>query len=153
MARQRASTVQRGAVQCTKATEGRAGESSQNPFFPQLSAQALVEANRIFVPVEDRPLHAAAAASHRDLRERPKQRPARAVAARLGQDEEVLEVERGPAEERRVREVVEREADGRAAAPADERLEAAPPPQAVAADPLGGRLPHGGEAPATRDAP
>src|SRR2546428_790751 len=139
MARQRASTVQRGAVQCTKATEGRAGESSQNPFFPQLSAQALVEANRIFVPVEDRPLHAAAAASRRDLRERPKQHPAHSVAARLGQDEEVFEVERGPAEKRGVREVVEREADGWAAAPADDWLEGARPPEGVAAAPGAGR--------------
>src|SRR5213083_2789761 len=95
------------------------------------------ERSRRQVPVENRPLHAAAAASHRDLRERPKQRPARSVAARLGQDEEIFEVERGPAEERRVREVVEREADGRAAAPADECLEVARPPEAVAADPLG----------------
>src|SRR5207245_825867 len=57
-----------------------------------------------------------------------------------GQDEKVLEVERRPAEERGVREVVECQADGRATPASDERLEVAPSAEAVTADPRGGCL-------------
>src|SRR5213083_74731 len=119
--------------------ERRAGEAGEDPLAAEGGAELPVEADRGRVPVEDRPLHAAAAAAHGDRRERPEQRLARPVAACFGQDEEVLEIERRPAEERGVGEVVERQADGDAAAPADERLEVAAAPEAVAADPLGGR--------------
>jgi len=59
------------------------------------------------------------------------------VAALLGTHEEVLQVERRAPEERRVREVVEREADRAPAAPADQRLEVAARPEAVPAEPRG----------------
>src|SRR5438046_2192470 len=134
MARQGAYRVLLGAAQCTQATEGWAGESSQNPFFPQVSAQALVKADRIFVPVEDRPLHPAAAPPRRDPCELAEQRPAGPVAALLGNHEEILQVERRTREERREREEVEREANGALAAPADQRLEVAAPPEAVPPD-------------------
>src|SRR2546427_3177237 len=123
-----------------EAAERRAGETGEDPLAPELRAELLVEADRGRVPVEHRPLHPAAAAPHGDLRERPEERPAGAVAALRGQDEKVLEVERRRAEERGVREVVECQAEGRATPAADERLEVAPSAEAVTADPPGGRL-------------
>src|SRR5205823_8329665 len=101
----------------------------------ELCAEPFIEADARSIPVEHRPLHPAAAVPHGDLRERPEQRPARAVTAFRGEDEEVLEVERRPAHERGIGEVVERQADGRAAPSADERLEVAPPAEAVPPDP------------------
>src|SRR5438445_7283536 len=98
-----------------EAAERRAGQTGEDPLAPELRAELPAEADRGRVPVEHRPLHPAAAAPHGDLRERPEERPAGAVAALRGKDEEVLEVERRPAEERGVREVVECQADGRAA--------------------------------------
>src|SRR5215475_323165 len=58
----------------------------------------------------------------------------RAAPALVGADEQVLEIEAGAAEERRVREEVDGEADGPPPAAADQRLEVRPPPEAVTPD-------------------
>jgi hypothetical protein len=97
----------------------------------------LVDADRRPVPVQHRPLHASAPPPQRDAGQRPQQRPSASAAALGGEHEEILEIERGARQERRVREEVEREADGPAAATTDEGLEIAPPAEAVTPDPAG----------------
>src|SRR5262249_30060821 len=85
-------------------------------------AEPLVEPDRAFVPVEHRPLEAAAPALHRDLGEPLEQRLADARPALLGDHEKVLEVEAWLGQKRR--EVVKEkgEADGLAAVLGDESL-------------------------------
>src|SRR2546427_379668 len=116
----------------------RAGEPREDPLLPEAGAQPPVEADRRRVPVEHRPLHAPAATAHGDPREGPQQRAAGAGAARLGQHEEIFQVEGRLAQERRVGEEVEGQADGAAVAPADQRVEVRAPAEPVAADGGGG---------------
>src|SRR3989442_8267656 len=73
-----------------EAAERRAVQTGEDPLAPELRAELPAEADRGRVPVEHRPLHPAAAAPHGDLRERPEERPAGAVAALRGKDEKVL---------------------------------------------------------------
>jgi hypothetical protein len=94
----------------------------------------LVDTDRRPVPVEHRPLHPPAPAPHRDARQRAQQGPAGALPALGRRDEEVFQVERGARQERRVREEVEGEADGPAAAATDEGLEVTASTEAVAPD-------------------
>jgi hypothetical protein len=94
-----------------------------------------VHADRRPVPVEHGPLHPSAPAPHRDARERPQERSAGAAAALGRCDEEIFEIERGPRQERRVREEVEGEADRPAGPTADERLEVAAGAEAIPPDP------------------
>jgi len=54
-----------------QAAQRGAGEARQDPLLPELRAELLVEADRGRVPVEDRPLHPAAAPAHRDRRQLP----------------------------------------------------------------------------------
>src|SRR5678815_4816897 len=69
------------------------GDPCEDPLLAQARAEALVEADGGAVPVEHRPLHAAAAARDRDLGKRAQQRLAGAPAALRGANEQVFEVE------------------------------------------------------------
>src|SRR5262245_11415407 len=129
------STWQRSARQTAKRSPGEPGE---DPVATEARAQLLVEADAGRVPVEDRPLHPATPVAPGDAGQRGEQGPAGAPAPFLGTDEQVLEIECRAGEERGVGEEVEREADRRAPAPADQRLEVAPPAEAMLANP-GGR--------------
>jgi len=87
-----------------------AGDAEDPPRVHLLRAELLVEADRRLVPVEDRPLEPPAAALDGERREMLQQRLAIAATAILGRDEEILEVEAGLAEKRRVVLKEEREA-------------------------------------------
>jgi hypothetical protein len=118
--------------------ERRTGQPREDPIAAQRSPEVTIDADRRSVPVEYRPLHAAAAPAQCDARQRPQQGPSRAAPTLGGQDEEILEVERGTRQERRVREEVEGEADRPAAPPTDQGLEIAAWTESVASDPGGG---------------
>src|SRR6266545_3945965 len=107
--------------------------ASEDPVATEPGAERFVELDRRRVPVEHGPLHAAAAALAGQGGQRSEQGPARAAAALVGPDEEILEVERGTGEERRVRVEVQGEADGLALALAQEGLEVPPRPEPVTA--------------------
>src|SRR5262245_50113910 len=113
--------------------ERRAGQARKNPLAAKARAQPPVEADGRPVPVEHRPLEAAAAAPHRDARERGEERASRALSALFGQHEEVLEIEGRLGEEGGEREEVEREAHGTSTPARDERLEVGAPAEAVTA--------------------
>src|SRR5471030_3335544 len=76
-----------------------ARDPEQPPLLHAHRAQALVEADRRLVPVEDHPLEAPALALVGDAREGKQKCPAAASAAMRGLHEQVLEVEALPAEE------------------------------------------------------
>src|SRR3989442_10241831 len=130
----------------------RAGEPREDPLLREAGAEPPVEADRRRVPVEHRPLHAPTAAPHGDPRQRAQEGLAGAVAALLGQHEQVFEVERGLRQEGGVREEVECEADGAGAAPADQRLEIAAAAEAVSPHRGGGGDALGRETLVTREA-
>src|SRR5882724_5939575 len=62
--------------------EGGAVEAVDRPVVDRSRAERLVEANRAAVPVEHRPLHPAAAARRRDLRDVAAQAAADPLAAK-----------------------------------------------------------------------
>src|SRR4030095_10415596 len=120
-------------------TKGRASEISPNPFSPQRSAQALVESDRMFVPIEHGPLPPAAPAPLGNPRQLGQKRAAGAPPALLRQHEKVFQVEARASLEGGELEVVDCEPAVGATPTADERLEVAAFPEAVAADlPAGG---------------
>src|SRR5499427_3714357 len=91
--------------------EGVAGDAEDRPRIHRLGAEFLVEADRRLVPVEHRPLEAAAAALDGESGQMHEQCLAVAAPAELRHDEEILEVQARPGEERRV--VVEEEREAR----------------------------------------
>src|SRR5687767_7724442 len=93
----------------------RPGQPLHRPVAHRNSAQAAVEVERRRVPVEDRPLEAAAAALEREPREERHQRLAVAPAAVRRPDEEILQVQARLAEEGG--EIVEEERKAGAAFP------------------------------------
>src|SRR5437667_8390644 len=97
-----------------KPVERITGQPVHRPLGVRFGAELLVEADRVDVPVEHRPLHAAAVALHGDLREVDEQRSAESLAAVGLEHIEVLEVEPGLGEESRVVVKEEREPDRRA---------------------------------------
>src|SRR5438477_2215808 len=94
-----------------KAVERITGEPVHGPLGVRFGAELLVEADRVDVPVQHRPLEAAAVALHRDLGELDQQRFADALAAVRLRHVEVLEVQPGLGQERRVVVKEEREPD------------------------------------------
>src|SRR5260370_37489395 len=101
--------------------EGFAGEAVHGPFGVRPGPQPFVEADRVEVPVEHRPLEPAALALDRQARELLEERASDAPTAMLRSHEEVLEVDPGLRQERR--EVVKEEGkpDGRAILVGDQR--------------------------------
>ena len=69
------------------------------PFLQSERAEAAIEAQRGFVPVEHRPFEAREVFAHATLRELREQRTTDAAPAMFGAHEQVLEVDPGPAEE------------------------------------------------------
>src|SRR5438034_4752148 len=82
-----------------KRLERLAGQPVERPLGVRPGAQALVETNRLLVPGEQRPLEPAAPALQGELGEMGEQRATDAVAAVVGKNEQVLEVEAGPSQE------------------------------------------------------
>ena len=80
------------------------------PVFERHGAELAIEALGGLVPVEDGPLHAAAAALIGDFREVQEQGLARPAAAEFGLNEQVLEIKAGLGEEGGVVEELQREA-------------------------------------------
>src|SRR5687767_15491843 len=64
-----------------------------DPFLHLARAERSVEAERGLVPVENRPLHAAAVARLRDARELAQERAPDAVGALRGSHEQIFEVQ------------------------------------------------------------
>ncbi len=91
-----------------------AGEAADLPCRHAARAERFVEVDGGLVPVEDAPLHAAAAAGVGNLREVEQQGFAETAAAEFRADEEVLEIESGCGEKGGVVEEIQREARGRA---------------------------------------
>lgn len=89
-----------------------ARDAEGGPFVDRDGAERTIEADRRFVPVEHRPLEAAAAAGDGDFGEMHQQRPADALAAVCRPHEEILEPEPSAAEEGRVGVEEERKAGG-----------------------------------------
>src|SRR5687768_1398995 len=85
-----------------EALEGIARQPIHGPVAHRPGAQALVEADGGFVPVEHPPLETTALALDRQLRQAPHERPPNAAAAMRREDEQILEVETALAEEGRV---------------------------------------------------
>src|SRR5260370_29390660 len=101
---------------------GFGGEAVHGPLGVWPGPQPLVEADRVAVPVEHRPLEAAALALDRQARELFEERPSDAPTAMLRGHEEVLEVDPGLRQERREVVKEEGEPDGRAILVCDQRL-------------------------------
>src|SRR5262245_53640247 len=123
-----------GATPCSETAEGFSGQPREHPLFRGLSTEPPIKAERLFVPVEHRPLHPPAAAPPRDPRQLAEERTAGAVSALFREHEEIFQVERRATHERRVREEIEGEPDGLATPTADDRFEVAAPAKAVAPD-------------------
>src|SRR5258705_9054234 len=79
-----------------------AGEPEDRSLVHRFRVEAAVELYRRLVPIEDRPLHAAAVPLHGDLREIRQERAANAAAAELGYDEEIFKIQSATAQKRRV---------------------------------------------------
>src|SRR3989442_2539307 len=109
-----------------KRAEWLAGEPVHSPLGVGFRAEALVEPDRVLVPVEHGPLEPAAAAVDRHLRQTLEQHATDAATAMLGHDEEILEVETRLGEEGRERVKKESEADRLAVVICDQRLRVAP---------------------------
>src|SRR2546426_794846 len=109
-----------------KRAEWLAGEPVHSPLGVGFRAEALVEPDRVLVPVEHGPLEPAAAAVDRHLRQTLEQHATDAATAMLGHDEEILEIETRLGEEGRERVKKEREADRLAVVICDQRLRVAP---------------------------
>src|SRR5687768_13329747 len=120
--------------------EGGARQSGQDPLTAQLRAQRLVELDGWRVPVQHGPFHASAPAAYGDACQSGEQGTTGAPAALGGQDEKIFQIQSRPGQERGIREEVEREADGRSVAFADEGLEVAPGAEAVTTDATKGGL-------------
>src|SRR5262249_48775246 len=86
-------------------------QAIHGPFVHRERTEGLVEPDRRFVPVEHGPLQAATAALHGELRQRGQEGLAVPVAAKLGQDEEVLEIDGRLCQKRRVSGEEERVSD------------------------------------------
>src|SRR5258708_15112708 len=93
----------------SKRGERLAGEAVHGPVGVRARAEALIESDRVAVPIEHRPLETAATAIHREPSELLQQGAADAAASLLGDHEQVLQVHPRPAEERR--EVVEEQCE------------------------------------------
>jgi hypothetical protein len=106
----------------------------------QLGTEAPVEPDRGAIPVEHRPLHPPAAPLPGHGSHGAQQRSSHAPAPLVGEHEQILQVERGSGQERRVGEVIEGESHRVAAPPADERLEVPSGAEAVAVKTGHGRL-------------
>src|SRR5207245_6529375 len=89
----------------SKRGECLAGEAEHGPVGVRARSEALIESDRVAVPIEHRPLETAATAVHRKPSEVLQQGSADAAAPLLGDHEQVLYVDSRPAEKRR--EVVE----------------------------------------------
>lgn len=87
-----------------------AGEAADLPLEHPPGADTLVEVDGGFIPIEDGPLHAAAAAGVGEFGEVEEERLAVAMAAEFGFHKEVLQVETGAGEEGGVVEEIESEA-------------------------------------------
>src|SRR5258708_24953418 len=85
----------------SKRGERLAGKAVHGPVGVRARPDALIEADRVAVPIEHRPLETAATAIHRKPSEVLKERAADAAAALLGDHEQGLEIDSEPAEERR----------------------------------------------------
>jgi len=137
----------------SETAQGGSRQSGQDPVPAQPRAEGFVEVNRRGVPVQHRPLHAPASPADGDARQGREQGAAGAPTALVGQHEEILEVERRAGQERGVGEEIEREADGRAVALADERVEVAPWAEAVTTDATKARLAFAGQPLVLREPP
>src|SRR5713226_9276077 len=89
----------------SKTGERLAREAVHGPVGVRPRSEALVELDRLLVPVEHSPFHAAAPALDSESSQVRQQHAAGPAAAMLGDHEQVLEVDPRPAEEGR--EVVE----------------------------------------------
>src|SRR2546427_9326297 len=114
-----------------KRAEWLAGEPVHRPLGVGFRAEALVEPDRVLVPVEHGPLEPAAAAVDRHLRQTLEQHATDAATAMLGHDEEILEIETRLGEEGRERVKKESEADRLAGVICDHRLPVAPFPEVM----------------------
>src|SRR5258706_15216881 len=92
--------------------ERRTREALDDPLLHRRGTEARVEPDRRLVPVEHGPLEAPVVPLDSDPRERRHQRTADAASARDRPHEQILEIEAGPAEERRVALEEQRESDG-----------------------------------------
>src|ERR1700716_4545680 len=78
-----------------------AGEAVHRPFRVRFCAEALIESNRVAVPIKHRPLQPAAITLDRDLRQTFEQGPPYAAPALLGNHEQILEIDSRLGEKRR----------------------------------------------------
>src|SRR5216683_86541 len=95
----------------SKRDECLAGEAVHRPVGVRARPEALIESDRVAVPIEHRPLETAATAIHRKPSEVLEHGAADAAAPLLGDNEQVLQIDSRPAEERR--EVVEEQREAR----------------------------------------
>jgi hypothetical protein len=92
-----------------------AGEAVDGPVVHRTRTEALVKTDRRLVPVEHPPFEPAAIALGREARETRHERAADPLSTMRGKNEQVLQVESAPAEERRV--VVEEQRKARRVVP------------------------------------
>src|SRR5262245_25678441 len=82
-------------------TERVAREAADSPVVEHLRPETPIEPDCRLVPVEYGPFHTTAPARDRNRCQMHQQTPPHSTTAPLGKHEEILEVETGPAEERR----------------------------------------------------
>src|SRR5687768_9382373 len=86
-------------------------QPKNSPLIHRLRAELAIKLNRRVVPIEHRPLHSAAPALLRNLRETFKQRAAIPLSAQIRPDKEIFEIKTRPAEPGGEVEKVNREAN------------------------------------------
>ena len=128
-----------GQVAAARAASGAPVEPVDRPLVVRPGAQAVVETDRRCVPVEHRPLDPAAAALERQAGQLSQQRLPDSAAARLRDDEQVLEVDPRLAEEGREGVEEQREADRHAVVLGQDDLGVRTRPEQRLAEPVLGR--------------
>src|SRR5262245_58909624 len=88
-------------IEGSRAVERIAGQTTDPPVVQHLRPEAAIEADRRLVPIEHSPFHAAASALDRNRGQMRHEALTHAALSPLGDDEQILQVETGLAEERR----------------------------------------------------